>query len=270
MGQAPSDASFCRISRGSGPLVATAIHDGHGLRREAAESILLSDDDRLREEDPQTGRWASLAPTRLVALRSRFEVDLNRPRDKAVYRLPEDAWGLKTWADEPSEEFVQDSLILYDGFYAELEGVYRALLERHAKLVVFDLHSYNHRRDGPAGPPADPAGNPDVNVGTGTLPDRGRWASLIDRFIADLSGFAFPGQPLDVRENVRFRGGNVGRWSHETFPDEVCVLSVEVKKFFMDEWTGQVDAAKHEAVGRALAATVPGVLEELSRLGARS
>ena len=42
-------------------------------------------------------------------------------------------------------------------------------------IVVFDLHTYNHRRNGPDGPPADPAGNPQVNIGTGTM-NRDRWA----------------------------------------------------------------------------------------------
>jgi hypothetical protein len=44
------------------------------------------------------------------------------------------------------------------------------------------------------------------------------------------------------------------------------VLSVEVKKFFMNEWTGEVDRELLEAVGEALSSTVPGVLEELGRL----
>jgi hypothetical protein len=47
------------------------------------------------------------------------------------------------------------------------------------------------------------------------------------------------------------------------------VLSIEFKKFFMDEWTGDLDEVQHDAIGRALAGTVPGVLEELQRLGAR-
>jgi hypothetical protein len=32
-------------------------------------------------------------------------------------------------------------------------------------------------------------------------------------------------------------------------------LAIEVKKFFMDEHTGQVDHGVHEAIGRALAST---------------
>jgi len=77
-----------RLEIGTGPLIATAIHDGHALRDDIMRYMALSDAERLREEDPFTGRWTQLAPTRVVGTRSRFEVDLNRPREQAVYRTP--------------------------------------------------------------------------------------------------------------------------------------------------------------------------------------
>ncbi len=261
--------SFCEIVEGDGPLVATAVHHGSGLRAEVEDYIALGAEDRLREEDPYTGAWTSVAPTRLVVLHSRFEVDLNRPREKCVYRRPEDAWGLRVWAEEPPSGFFERSIESYDAFYERVESIQRRLVRRFGKFVLFDLHSYNHRRSGPGGPPADPAKNPEVNVGTGTMRDRAYWARLIDRFIADLSAFEFLGRRLDVRENVRFFGGNLARWTHERCPETGCVLAIEVKKFFMDEWSGELDTEQHAEIGRALAATVPGVLEELGRLGAR-
>ncbi|MGH7128228.1 MAG: N-formylglutamate amidohydrolase, partial [Planctomycetaceae bacterium] len=88
----------------------------------------------------------------------------------------------------------------------------------------------------------------------------------VERFIADLRRFDVLGRRLDVRENVRFRGGHFPGWIHETFPDCGCALAIEVKKVFMDEWTGEVDARRFDALRAALASTVPGVLEELSRL----
>jgi N-formylglutamate deformylase len=263
------DPSFCELVEGGGPIVATAIHDGCALRPEVAQRMRLPEAERRREEDPYTGAWTALAPTRLVARRSRFEVDLNRPREQCVYRRPEDAWGLELWSEEPDDGLIGRSLALYDAFYATLRRIYAGLAERFGKFVVFDLHSYNHRRAGPADPPADPAANPEVNVGTGTM-ERARWAPLIDRFVAELGSVDFLGRRLDVRENVRFRGGNQGRWTHQNFPEAGCVLSVELKKFFMDEWSGELDAEQHAAIGRALAATVPAVLEELGRLGART
>ena len=95
--------------------------------------------------------------------------------------------------------------------------------------------------------------------------DRDRWARVVDRFIGDLRATDFPSGQLDVRENVRFRGGHLCRWVHERFPASGCALAIEVKKFFMDEHTGQVDGPLLDAVGGALSATMPGAIEALSR-----
>ena len=40
------------VQYGPGPVVATAIHDGHDLRPEIAARMALAEDDRLREGDP--------------------------------------------------------------------------------------------------------------------------------------------------------------------------------------------------------------------------
>jgi hypothetical protein len=255
------------LHQGHSPLVATAIHNGHAVRQEVVELIALNEAERLQEEDPFTGQWTSIAESRVIGLRSRFEVDLNRPRDKAVYLEPEDAWGLQVWQEKPSEDVVMRSLSQYDAFYAEIHRLFLELQRNFGRFVVFDLHTYNHRRQGPRGPAADPELNPEVNVGTGSL-DRERWAPLVDRFIADLRAFDFLGRHLDVRENIKFQGGQFPRWTHENFPDSACVLAIEFKKFFMDEWTGQLDPAQlqFEAIPRALQSTIPGVLEELRKL----
>ncbi len=254
------------LERGHGPLVATAIHDGHDVRDELIANLALAENERLREEDPYTGGWTTVAPTRLVALHSRFEVDFNRPRDKAVYLTPADAWGLQVWKAPSSQECVERSLAVHDAFYQEVRGLLERLIHRHRRVVVLDLHTYNHRRQGPQEPPDDPQQNPEVNVGTGTM-DRRRWGSLVDRFIVELRNFDYLGRRLDVRENVKFRGGYFPTWVHETFPESVCVLSVEFKKFFMDEWTGQADQTQLAAIERALKSTIWGIHEELVKYG---
>ena len=207
---------------GEGPLVAVAIHDGHAVRDEVARLLALSDAERLREEDPYTGGWTSAAPTRFVSLRSRFEVDLNRPRHRAVYRRPEDAWGLNVWKRPPTKDLVERSRLNYDSFYRAVEQRLRETEQRHGRFVVLDLHSYNHRRAGLDAPPANELENPQVNIGTGTM-NKERWAPVVERLINDLRAFDFPGRQLDVRENVRFRGGNFVGWVHKTFPgDGLC------------------------------------------------
>jgi hypothetical protein len=262
------EPQFVEIAEGQEPLAATAIHNGHDLREEVETIVTLGDSERLREEDPHTGIWTTVVTTQLVAHRSRFEVDLNRPREQAVYRSPEDAWGLSLWASEPPSDLVERSLSQYDAFYAEAHRVFSEMERRFGHFVVLDLHSYNHRRAGPDAAPDDPALNPEINVGTGTL-DRGRWAQLIDRFIGDLTAFEFLGRHLDVRENVKFRGGQFPRWIHENFPESACCLAVEVKKIFMDEWSGKLFPEEFEAIPQGLQSTLPGLLESLEKVGRR-
>lgn len=251
------------IVRGDSPLVAAAVHDGHEIRPDVAEQLALSDRERRREEDPHTGLWTKISDSRIVARRSRFEVDLNRPREQAVYRRPADAWGLEVWESEPSEALVRRSLAEYDAFYEAVEELLAWKAKRHGQFVVYDIHSYNHMREGPDGPPADPAQNPDINVGTGSM-DRQRWAPIVDRLIADLRSVDFLGRKLDVRENVNFTGGEFPAWVHRTFPVSGCAVALEFKKFFMDEWTGH----SHEKVVRAIEHTLQfaaaGTLEVLA------
>lgn len=260
---------FCSIREGEGSIAAAAIHDGHSAREEIAPLFALGDSERLREEDPETGKWTEVAPTRIVGLRSRFEVDLNRPREKAIYIRPEDAWGLTVWRENLSDALIEDSRKSYDTFYEEMRQLFSNLKHAHGNFVLYDLHTYNHRREGPDKPPADPRDNPEVNIGTGAM-DRNRWGPVVDRFMADLRSFDFLGRHLDVRENVKFQGGHLARWTHENFPDSGCALAIEFKKFFMDEWTGEIDRKQADAILSALRSTVPGVLETLKHLDAES
>jgi hypothetical protein len=254
------------IVSGGGPLVATAIHEGHEVREEIAELLALTEQQRLREEDPFTGAWTQVAANQVVVHRSRFEMDLNRPRREAVYRKPADAWGLQIWKHEPPSAVVERSLAAYDEFYQEVGRLLSEVESGFGRFVVLDLHTYNHRREGPAGPAADPELNPEVNLGTGAM-DRGFWGPVVDRFAGDLQSFDFLGRRLDVRENVKFRGGHFSRWVHEKFPRTGCDLAIEFKKFFMNEWTGELDTLQHQTILRALQATIPGILEELARMG---
>jgi len=254
-----------KLIEGDSPLIATAIHDGHNIRDEIKNIMVLSDDDQLREEDPFTGELTEVAETRLIGLRSRFEVDLNRPKEKAVYIKPEDAWGLNIFRTEPSQEMVNRSLKDYNMFYGELHRLLSDFEKRFGRFVVYDIHSYCHRRNGPDGLLADLQSNPEVNIGTGTM-NRELWAPIIDRFISDMRSFNNSGSQIDVRENIKFKGGYFPKYIHENFPKSACVLSVEFKKIFMDEWTGKLYKDKFKVLKDALRLTVPGVLQELEKL----
>ncbi len=256
---------FWELRRGSGPLIGVALHAGHNLRSEIVPLLAIDEAARFREEDPYSDYWTLACGTQLLTLRSRFEADLNRPREEAVYRTPEDAWGHRIWKEAPSEAVVAGSLAEHDRFYHELEQDLRAVERQVGRFVVLEFHSYNHRRDGPEAPPADIADNPEINIGTGAL-DRSFWAPVIDRFIVELAGFDFLGRHLDVRENVKFRGRYLSHFVHDRFPKSGCVLAIEVKKFFMDEWTGLADTRQIAALleGFRLAGTA--IVRELENL----
>jgi hypothetical protein len=236
------------VTRGPGPVIATAIHDGHELRPAVAELINLSEPDRLREEDPFTGQAVMGVPTHIIVHRSRFEFDLNRPVDGAVYRTPEQSWGLQVWQSEPDEALVAESLAVHAAYYRMLGALLDGIAEEHNRFVLMDAHSYNHRRNGPGGNamPQDEA--PDINIGTFSMP-RADWAFLLDPLMEEMRRFDFNGRKLDVRENVAFQGkGAQTRFVHDRYPGTGCAIALEFKKFFMDEWTGEPDPAELKAM----------------------
>lgn len=240
-----------------GQLVATAIHAGHDLRPETAELMVLDEADRLREEDPFTDRIIRHAPARVVVNRSRFETDLNRARYKAVYRAPEDCWSLDVWRDEVlPDDVVERSLEVYDSFYAELATRLDEMAAR-GPFVVFDVHSYNFRRSGPRRPEEPVTENPELNLGTGSV-DLDRFGGVVDAF-----RLAMHAQHFDIRENVKFEGQELARWVHERYPDTGCVLALEFKKEFMDEWTGEPDDDRISFLATCLANTFGPVVKAL-------
>jgi N-formylglutamate amidohydrolase len=258
--------SFLIRTGDDAPVAAAAIHDGHAVRADVRAALALGDEERLREEDPFTAQWAEVVETRLIGLRSRFEVDLNRPRARAVYQQPEDAWGLHVWRDTPPPSMVTASLAQYDAFYAAAEQTLARMHKRWRRFVVLDLHSYNHRRDGPTASPSDPETHPEVNIGTSNM-DRRRWAPVVDGAIAHLRTVDFMGRRLDVRENVMFRGGHFPQWIHNTFPSHACAIAIEFRKSFMDEWTGIPDTTHVQAIRQVLASLVPEVERALKGVG---
>lgn len=240
------------------PLLAVAIHHGHRLRPEVEGWMALDEATRLREEDPYTGAWAGIVDHHIVANYSRFEVDLNRPPEQAVYAAPEDAWGLRVWKGDLPESIVRRSQERHAAFFRRLAHFLDLSVGRYRHVILLDLHSYNHRRAGPDHPAESPEGNPTINIGTGTM-DRRYWRRVVDRFIEDLRHAGVKGPIQDVRENVRFRGGYLPLWVHQHYPRAVCAIAVEVKKFFMDEWTGALDESALLAVQDALRSTLPGL-----------
>lgn len=247
--------------RGLSPIVATAIHEGHNIRDDILSFYAIDHDERLREEDPYTEYTIRDVPNRIVFHRSRFEVDINRSRDGAVYLTPEQAWGLNVWTDALSQDQIDTSLQVHDAYYEMLLNFLRGVEHQFSHFVVLDIHSYNHRRDGPGAAPTLQSKAPDINIGTFSM-DRARWAPVVDALIDHFRSFEINGRPVDVQENVAFQGkGEQTRFVHEHFPLTGCAIAVEFKKFFMDEWTGEPDTSVLSQLRNIVATAVP-VLEK--------
>lgn len=250
--------------KGTSPIVAAAIHDGHETRDELKNLFKLSESERLREEDPFTGRWLDFSDNRITVHHSRFETDVNRPPGKAVYLRPEDAWGLEVWKQELPEEVARVSKQVYDDFYKECKAYFDELFKLHEKIIVYDIHSYNHRRDS-RDQLADPAENPEINIGTKNM-DRQLWDPVVSTLVEYFSGFDYDGLTLDVRENVKFKGGYFGQWLYEQYGNKICPISIEFKKFFMDEWTGEPFEKDIQLVDNMLRSSKGPLLAALKRI----
>ena len=243
------------------PIVATAIHDGHFVRRELIGFSGLTAEERLREEDPFTAKLIEHFPAMITGLRSRFEFDLNRAPDKAIYIHPEDAWGLNVWKTPPSEQLLLESKAMYEMAFNEMRPFFQACIDEYGSVVVFDCHSYNHKRDGAEGQPADQQGNPDVNLGTKNM-NKAIWQPVVDALIKEFSNYQLDDKPLDVRENIKFKGGYFSEWLYREFGDKVCAVAIEFKKIFMNEWTGELHEQHHTSLSEMLLGAYP-LVEQL-------
>lgn len=228
-------SAFFQIENRYTSVIATAIHDGHDIYESLRPHLFLNEQQRSREEDPYTGFMiADLPVTKITVSSSRFQIDLNRMKEKAIYEKPEDAWGLTTWKHFPIEE--KEKLHTdYNAFYEAVKNLIEETISRHGYVIILDVHSYNHRRDDPFTVAANDE-NPEINVGTFyNAPD---WEKLCTDYTQFLRS-----KQYDARENIKFKGGAFSQQIINNYGAKSCVLSVEFKKTFMDEWTGVADIA---------------------------
>lgn len=250
------------IKKADSPIIALGLHDGHEIAQELQGHLKLKPHEVFREEDPYTGELADLPVNSLVVHTSRFQVDLNRPREQAIYVKPENAWGLDVWDDVVEERYVGPLLEGYDQFYEMVSEWLDWIIQSHGYFLILDIHSYNHRRDAP-NDTAPEVENPQINIGTAY--NHFKWRSLAERFVGYFSHTHISGCRPDVRENVKFKGGGFSQWVNESFGQKGCVLSIEFKKTFMDEWTGRVDIPHLQELKQMMEGCLPLLMDELER-----
>ncbi|MFH1728786.1 MAG: N-formylglutamate amidohydrolase [Pseudomonadota bacterium] len=220
-------------------FIATAIHSGHHIRRELWPYLQISEEDRLREEDPFTNLFTDLCLNRVLVNTSRFEVDLNRPLENCVYKTSHDSWGLDVWKKSMPQKLLKLSYDKHIYFYDKLANFLKKKIKEHGKVIILDIHSYNYRRNHESYEYLQGEKYPDINIGTASM-NRNNWSHLLDPFISTLKNESFFERNLVVAENKIFMGGYMSQWIHKNFPNNCCSISIEFKKIFMDEWTGEM------------------------------
>jgi hypothetical protein len=125
------------------PYACAAIHDGHQFRKELWNNCLHTEYDRWYEEDPETKNMVQLHPIVIAGCDSRFEYDLNRPPEEAVF---ETAWGKKLWKLPLPKEQKERSLKKHAAFFNVVQVLISKLESKFKNVVVYDMHSYNWKR----------------------------------------------------------------------------------------------------------------------------
>ena len=166
-------------------------------------------------------------PIVLYGQDSRYEYDLNRPPEEAVY---ETAWGKKIWKDPLSAEERALSLAKHTNYYLILKALLDKLENKFGVCTLFDIHTYNSRRI--------ERNTPLFNIGTENL-DTGRFGKFIDIWQTELSNIQMDGIENQTLINDVFQGRGYQAVYIKKNHVNTLILPTEVKKVFQDEQTGE-------------------------------
>ncbi|WP_452224378.1 N-formylglutamate amidohydrolase [Lacinutrix chionoecetis] len=205
--------------------VCGAVHDGHQFRKDLWELCLHSEYERWYEEDPETKNMVTSHPIVIAGMDSRFEYDLNRAPDSAIY---EDAWGKKLWKKPLPENEKQKSLAKHEAFYKVVNALISKIEEKFGVCVVYDMHSYNWKRwDREV---------PTWNLGTDNV-DNNRFGNHIEVWRQSLSELKLPNNIKSTSKiNDTFRGnGYFLKYITKNFSNTL-VLATEIAKIYCDEY----------------------------------
>lgn len=204
--------------------VCGAVHDGHQFRRELWENCLHTEYDRWYEEDPETKNMIISHPIVIAGMDSRFEYDLNRAPDSAIY---EDAWKKQLWKSPLPGSMKAKSLEKHHNFYKVVQTLISKIEEIHSVCVVYDMHSYNWKRwDREV---------PTWNLGTSNI-DNTRFGSDVELWRQNLEEMDLPNGILSTAKiNDTFQGnGYFLKFITQNFKNTL-VLATEIAKVYCDE-----------------------------------
>jgi len=219
-----SDYSFTLKIEDYVPYVCGAVHDGDQFRKELWDNCLHTQYDRWYEEDPETKNMVISHPILLAGRDSRFEYDLNRFPEEAVF---ETAWGKQLWKEPLSEEEKARSLAKHTAFFEVTHALIEKIESKFGCCVVYDMHSYNWQRwDREV---------PTWNLGTSNI-DNKRFGEEIESWRQSLSEIKLPHgiKSTAAINNTFFGNGYFLRYITQNFKNTL-VLATEIAKVYCDE-----------------------------------
>lgn len=209
------------------PYACTAIHDGHHFRKSLWKNCYHSAHERWYEEDPSTGDMISGLPITVIAHDSRFEYDLNRHPDQAIY---DTAWGKNLWKIPLSEEIKSEGLKKHENFYKVILTLMVKLEEMFGSVVVYDMHSYNWKRW--------EREVPVFNIGTNNV-DQVKYQTAINQWQEILGKLELPiDQKVTCGVNDVFQGNGYLLKYITNNTLNTLVLATEISKVYCDEEKG--------------------------------
>ena len=228
------------------PYVCAAVHDGHQFRKELWGNCLHTEYERWYEEDPATLQMVHTHPIVIAGRDSRFEYDLNRPSETAVF---DTAWGKKLWKSPLPEAMKSKSLKKHSAFYRVVHALIDKLEALHPKVLVFDMHSYNWKRW--------EREVPVWNIGTKNV-DNERFGHIVKEWEQHLASVDLPnGIKTTTGINDTFQGnGHFLKYITANF-NNTLVLATEISKIYCDELTGVVFPEVVAAVEKQLQELIP-------------
>lgn len=228
------------------PFMCAAIHDGHQFRRELWDNCLHTEYDRWYEEDPETKYMINTQSIVLAGLDSRFEYDLNRPPEEAVF---ETAWGKQLWKNPLPLDMKQRSLDKHNNFYKVVDALIAQLELQFTNCLVYDMHSYNWQRwDREV---------PTWNLGTTNI-DNDRFGEMLELWRQSLSEINLPNNIKSTAKinDTFFGNGYFLKHITNNFKNTL-VLATEIAKVYCDEYKQIIYPEIVESVRKALTIKIP-------------
>lgn len=207
------------------PYICGAVHDGHQFRKDLWKNCLHSEYERWYEEDPETKNMVFSHPILLAGCDSRFEYDLNRDPENAVF---ETAWGKQLWKKPLPKVEKNKSLEKHSNFYLVVHALIAKLEDKFGVCIVYDMHSYNWQRwDREV---------PTWNLGTSNI-DNNRFGDEVESWRKMLESIELPhGIKRTAKINDTFQGnGYFLKYITKNF-NNTLVLATEIAKVYCDEY----------------------------------